>query len=207
VLDIYAEAPDPKRPVVCFDESPIQLIGEVRQPIPAEPGSSNDTTTSTAATAPSISSSSSTPIGLGARSRSPRGAPLKIMPNACASSSMSTILTPTQSGSCRITCRATPAGALYQGFSAAEAGASCGGFEFHYTPKHASWLTWSKLRSACYAANALTAELMNPNKLKREIAAWSDSENAARARINWMFTTDKARAKMGRAYPCPAKES
>src|SRR5246127_2205973 len=38
VLDLYAEGPDPKRPVVCFDESPIQLIGEVRQPIPAEPG-------------------------------------------------------------------------------------------------------------------------------------------------------------------------
>ena len=39
VLDLYAEEPDPKRPVVCFDESPTQLIGEVRQPIPAEPGS------------------------------------------------------------------------------------------------------------------------------------------------------------------------
>ena len=38
VLDLYAEAPDPKRPVVCFDESPTQLIGEVRQPIPARPG-------------------------------------------------------------------------------------------------------------------------------------------------------------------------
>jgi len=38
VLDLYAEVPDPKRPVICFDESPTQLIGEVRQPIPAEPG-------------------------------------------------------------------------------------------------------------------------------------------------------------------------
>jgi hypothetical protein len=38
VLDLYAEEPDPSRPVVCFDESPTQLIGEVRQPIPAEPG-------------------------------------------------------------------------------------------------------------------------------------------------------------------------
>lgn len=38
VLDLYAEAPDPRRPVVCFDESPTQLIGEVREPIPAEPG-------------------------------------------------------------------------------------------------------------------------------------------------------------------------
>jgi hypothetical protein len=38
VLDLYSEAPDPKRPVVCFDESPVQLIGEARQPIPARPG-------------------------------------------------------------------------------------------------------------------------------------------------------------------------
>ena len=38
MLDLYAEVPDPDRPVVCFDESPVQLIGEVRQPIPAEPG-------------------------------------------------------------------------------------------------------------------------------------------------------------------------
>ena len=38
VLDLYAEAPDPAHPVVCFDESPTQLIGEVRQPLPAQPG-------------------------------------------------------------------------------------------------------------------------------------------------------------------------
>jgi hypothetical protein len=38
VLDLYAESPDPSRPVVCFDESPTQLIGEVRTPIPAKPG-------------------------------------------------------------------------------------------------------------------------------------------------------------------------
>jgi hypothetical protein len=54
VLDLYAEAADPKRPVVCFDESPVQLIGEVRQPIPAEPGHWNVTIASTVATAPSI---------------------------------------------------------------------------------------------------------------------------------------------------------
>ena len=51
VLYLYAEAPYPKRPVVCFYESPIQLIGEVRQPIPAKPGRSSATTASTGATA------------------------------------------------------------------------------------------------------------------------------------------------------------
>jgi len=55
------EAPDPQRPVVCFDESPTQLIGEVREPIPAKPGRLSVTTANIAATAPSICSSSSTP--------------------------------------------------------------------------------------------------------------------------------------------------
>src|SRR5436190_18051668 len=59
VLDLYAEAPDPKRPVVCFDESPTQLIGEARQPIPAAPGNSNATTASIGAMARSTCSSSS----------------------------------------------------------------------------------------------------------------------------------------------------
>ena len=68
VLDLYAEAPDPQRPVVCFDESPIQLIGEVRRPIPPpSPGRSSATTASTGATEPPICSCSSTPTVLGAR--------------------------------------------------------------------------------------------------------------------------------------------
>ena len=67
VLDLYAEAPDPQRPVVCFDESPIQLIGEVRRPIRPSPGRSSATTASTGATEPPICSCSSTPTVPGAR--------------------------------------------------------------------------------------------------------------------------------------------
>ena len=66
VLDLYAEAPDPQRPVVCFDESPTQLIGEVREPIPPSRASSSATTANIAATAPSTCSSSSTPTVPGA---------------------------------------------------------------------------------------------------------------------------------------------
>jgi hypothetical protein len=73
VLDLYAEAPDSDRPVVCFDESPVQLIGEVRQPIPPEPGQLERFDCEYRRNAPSISSSASTSIGLGARSRSPSG--------------------------------------------------------------------------------------------------------------------------------------
>ena len=91
VLDLYAERPDPKRPVVCFDESPTQLIGEVRPPIPATPGRSSATTASIAATARPTCSSSSTPTVHGARSRSPTSGPLATSPIACVISSTCTI--------------------------------------------------------------------------------------------------------------------
>ena len=67
VLDLYAEAPDPQRPVVCFDESPIQLIGEVRRLIPPEPGQVERYDCEYGATEPQICSCSSTPTVPGAR--------------------------------------------------------------------------------------------------------------------------------------------
>ena len=67
VLDLYAEAPDPQRPVVCFDKSPIQLIGEVRRPIPPEPGQVERYDWCPGATEPPICSCSSTPTVPGAR--------------------------------------------------------------------------------------------------------------------------------------------
>jgi hypothetical protein len=58
------------------------------------------------------------------------------------------------------------------------------------------------LRGQC-----LDRRIDDPKRLRREIAAWERQRNADRARIKWMFTNDKARAKMGRAYPDTAKES
>jgi hypothetical protein len=58
------------------------------------------------------------------------------------------------------------------------------------------------LRGQC-----LDRRIDDPDWLRREIDAWERQRNAAGARINWMFTTDKARAKMGRAYPVTSKES
>jgi hypothetical protein len=66
VLDLYAEDPPPERPVVCFDESPTQLIGEVRAPIPAQPGQLGASIANTGAKARAISSCFSMPIDRGA---------------------------------------------------------------------------------------------------------------------------------------------
>jgi hypothetical protein len=94
VLDLYAETPDLKRPVAGFDESPTQLIGEARQPIPAAPGQLDDTTASIGATARSICSFSSMRTAPGARSRSPIIGQDATSPNACASLSISIIPKP-----------------------------------------------------------------------------------------------------------------
>ena len=87
-------------------------------------------------------------------------------------------------------------------FAPAEARRILRRLEFHYTPKHASWLNMVEIEIGVLQGQCLGRRIADPKRLKNEIAAWE-----ARARINWMFTTDKARAKLGRAYPRSLKES
>jgi hypothetical protein len=70
--------------------------------------------------------------------------------------------------------------------------------EFHYVPKHASWLNMVETEIGVLAGQCLDRRI---DSRAAETAAWEYQRNAARARIKWMFTTKKARAKMGRAYP------
>jgi hypothetical protein len=99
------------------------------------------------------------------------------------------------------------AGALYQTFQAAEARRILRRIEFHYVPKHASWLNMVEIEIGVLAGQCLDRRIDSYTRLVAETAAWERQRNATRAHINWMFTTDKARAKMGRAYPKPALSS
>jgi len=97
------------------------------------------------------------------------------------------------------------AGALYQAFPAPQAHRILERLEFHHTPKHASWLNMVEigvLRGQC-----LNRRIEQRDELVAEIAAWEHHRNASGARINWMFTTERARSKLARAYPLPGKES
>ena len=73
--------------------------------------------------------------------------------------------------------------------------------EFHYVPKHASWLNMVEIEIGVLAAQCLDRCIDSIEQLTAETTAWEQQRNAAGARIKWMFTTKKARAKMGRAYP------
>jgi len=201
VLDLYAEAADPKRPMVCFDESPMQLIGEVRQPIPAEPGQPEryDCEHRRNGTANLF-------VFLDARKswrhvqvtdhrkagdfaacmrdlvdrHYPHAEQIRVVPD-----NLSTH---------------TP-GALYETFPAPEAHRILQRLAFHHTPKQASWLNMVEIEIGVLRGQCLDRRIAERAALEAEIKAWQTQRNASGARIQWKFTTETARKKLARAYP------
>ena len=96
------------------------------------------------------------------------------------------------------------AAALYQSFPACEARRLLRRLEFHYVPRHASWLNMVEIEIGVLRGQCLDRRIATQAHLESEIAEWEQQRNASGAHIKWMFTTEKARAKMGRAYPEPA---
>jgi hypothetical protein len=94
-------------------------------------------------------------------------------------------------------------GSLYEAFPAPEAHRILERLEFHPTPKHASWLNMVEIEIGVLKGQCLDRRIVHREELERELAAWERERNTAGARVKWMFTTEKARAKMGRVYPKP----
>jgi hypothetical protein len=94
--------------------------------------------------------------------------------------------------------------ALYQRFEAAEARRILSKLEFHFTPKHASWLNMVEIEIGVMVSQCLDRRIPDKATLVAEIAAWERRRNREGARTRWMFTVERAREKMGRAYPRPA---
>jgi transposase len=207
VLDLYAEEPDAQRPVVCFDESPIQLIGETRQPIPAKPGQIEhyDYEYRRNGTANLFVF-----IDANRPWRKVKATKRRTAQDFAACMRDLTDVHYPKAECIRVVLdnlSTHSAGALYQTFPPEEARRMLRRLEFHYVPKHASWLNMVEIEIGVLATQCLDRRIDSYSCLLAETAAWEKQRNAARARINWMFTTEKARAKMGRAYPNPAGKS
>jgi len=97
------------------------------------------------------------------------------------------------------------AAALYHAFDPAEARRILSRLEFHFTPKHASWLNMVEIEIGVLRSQCLDRRIDDKDRLIREIDIWQKQRNADHAKINWMFTTEKAREKLRKAYP--VKES
>ena len=201
VLELYAEPADPSHPVVCFDETPRQLIGEARAPIPAEPAKPERVDyeyrrNGTANLFVLIDAHrpwrhvevtdqrTNTDFAEQMRALSdvhyPEAERIRVVLD-----NLSTH---------------TP-GALYEAFAPEEARRILRRLEFHYTPKHASWLNRVEIEISVLVKECLDRRIPDKATLASEIAAWERRRNTAGARINWIFTVERAREKLGRAYP------
>jgi transposase len=99
------------------------------------------------------------------------------------------------------------AGALYETFAAPEAHRLLQRLEFHYTPKHASWLNMVEIEIGVLRGQCLNRRIGERETLVAEVEAWKRQRNGSGARIKWMFTTQRARDKLARVYPKTSKES
>jgi transposase len=200
VLDLYAEQPRVNEPVVSFDETPVQLLGETRVPSAPAPGK---------------------PARLDYEYRRNGTANLFVFVDAhrpwrhvkvtdhrtCIdfAECMRDLVDVHYPDAQRIrvvldNLSTHSAGALYQAFAPAEARRILRRLELHYVPKHASWLNLVEIEIGVLKGQCLARRIEERATLEREIAAWTTARNAAGARIRWMFTVERAREKMGRAY-------
>jgi transposase len=201
VLDLYAETPPRTMPVVCFDETPTQLIGEKRAPLPPEPGQPvrYDYEYRRNGTANLF-------VFLDAHRPWRR---VKVTARRTArdfAECMRDLVDTHYPHARRIRVvldnlsTHTPA-ALYNAFSPAEARRLLRALEFHYTPKHASWLNMVEIEIGVLVRQCLDRRIGDQQTLRREIVAWNQQRNEARARIDWLFDVQRAREKMRRVYP------
>jgi transposase len=207
VLDLYAEAPDPRRPVVCFDETPRQLIGETRVPIPAAPGKPKRIDYEY------VRHGTANVFLFVDVHRPWRHA--KVTDHRAGldfAGCMRDLVDEHYPEADRIRVvldnlsTHAPA-ALYQAFEPAEARRILRRLEFHFTPKHASWLNMVEIEIGVMVQQCLDRRIPEKATLVAEIAAWQHQRNAEQAGINWLFTVDRAREKLRRVYPQPASRA
>jgi transposase len=206
VLDLYGERASRKRPVVCFDETPIQLIGETRVPVPAAPGRVRrfDYEYRRNGTANLfVFVDAHRPWRYVKVTEQRTGLDFAncmrdLVDTHYPHASMIRVVMDNLS-----THRAKN---LYEAFAPEEARRILRRLDFHYTPKHASWLNMVEIEISVLSRQCLDRRIPDSRTLSREVAAWKRTRDATGARIKWMFNVDKARRKLGRSYP-PATET
>ena len=205
VLDLYAEPYDPQRPVVCFEETSTQLLGRRRGH--AHPSGSRDSAqarriTSTGGRGPATCSWPANRLA-GWRHVAVTAAAhqSRTSPTGCAG----WWTKPTQEVPVvRVVLdnlNTHRMASLYEAFPAAEARRIAKRLEFHYTPKHGSWLNMAEIEFSVLSRCCLRQRLPDEDALRREVQALVQERNAARATINWRFNTQDARTKLHRLYP------
>ena len=201
VLEVYHRPHDPEYPVVCVDETSKQLISETRIPIKARPGqpARHDYEYERNGTANLFM--------MFAPLEGWRHIEVTDRHTAVDFAHMLRHLSDTHfPGAKKIVLMEDnlnthkPA-SLYEAFPAAEARRLVARFEWHYTPKHGSWLNMAESELSVLAGQCLDRRIPDKQTLTEEVAAWEHARNKKHVKADWQFTTADARVKLKRLYP------
>ena len=201
VLDLYAEPSDPAVPRICFDEGPNPLLEHVREPVPPKPGHAKrvdyeyereGTCNLFLFLEPNI----------GWRHVEVRKRRTK-QDFAAAMKELVDVHFP-HAPQIRVVLdnlnTHTPA-SLYEAFEPEEARRITRRLEFHYTPKHGSWLNMAEIELSVLARQCLAQRLPSMERVRTVIEPWQRARNAHHVQVQWRFTTADAREKLHRLYP------
>jgi hypothetical protein len=201
VLDLYEEPYDPKRPKVCFDETNKQLIQEKRLPLPAQVGQPerydyeykrNGTRNLFLFCDPERGWRHVEVTHR--RTMQDFAQQMKwLVDEVYPEAEVIRVVLDNLS--------THKAASLYETFPPAEARRLLRRLEFHYTPKHGSWLNMAEIELSVLSRQCLHRRIPDEATLKQEVAAYEHERNQARATINWQFTSQDARVKLQRLYP------
>lgn len=201
VLDLYAEAPDPSRPKVCFDECPYQMVEEVRQPLAAKPGEPqrhdyeykrNGTCNLFLCLEPDTGwrhlevTERRTKLDFAQQMKAlvddhfPDAALIRVVIDNL---------------------NTHDPGSIYEAFPPQEARRITKKLEFHYTPKHGSWLNAAEVELAVLARQCLDRRLPDSESVRRQVRAWQHRRNQDAIKVHWRFSSTEARTKLARLYP------
>jgi hypothetical protein len=201
VLDVYHRPYDEKRPLVCLDEASKQLIGEVIEPIPAEPGQPEryDYEYTRNGTA-NLFMVSEPLAGWRAVKVTERRTSVDFaevvrwLVEEVHEEAEVVVLVMDNLNTHKLA-------SLYEAFPPEQARRIAERLEIHHTPKHGSWLNMAEIELSVLSRQCLARRIETREELEREVAAWEEERNERGVEIQWRFTTADARIKLRRLYP------
>lgn len=201
VIDVYTRPYDPLHPVVCFDESNKQLVGETVEPLPMEPGQPQRYDYQYERNGVCNLFMFSEPLAgwrhvevTNQRTKQDYAQQMKYLVDVRYPDAERITVVHDQLNT------HVPS-SLYAAFEPAEAKRILDKLEFHYTPKHGSWLNMAEIELSVLSRQCLERRIPDKESLQQEVAAWSERRNRDSRKIDWQFTTADARIKLKRLYP------
>ncbi len=198
-MDIYEQPYNPKRPVVCFDERPCQLLGDVLLPIPMKQGrverqDYHYERNGTCAVLMAVEPLAGHRI-VKVTERKTKKDYADFMKDVASHYPDADKIILVQDN-----LNTHNPSSFYELFDAPEAFALSQRFEMAYTPKKASWLNMAEIELSALSKQCLDRRIAQRRILTKEVLAWSAKRNRFQTRITWQFTKSKAREKLGRLY-------